>query len=218
MDPLHHWCVTPAEAAAIQEELSRQVIIDDRFKRIEYIAGADVGYYQDSARGAVVVLEYPGLDPVDSVVIQKGVTFPYRTGFLSFREIPVLLDAFNQLKIKPDMVLVDGQGIAHPRRFGIASHLGILLNIPAVGCAKSHLWGAYRAPGFEKGCFAYLRSRSEIIGAALRTRTGVNVIFVSPGHKISISSSIRIVLSCCQKYRLPEPIRLAHRQASGSPY
>lgn len=210
---LHSWDVSKAEAIEIQKKISKNIIKKDGFKQIEHVAGVDIGYKSAQARAAIVVLKFPQLKEVARVVMPGKVNFPYQSGLLSFREIPVLLESWKQLKTRPDIILVDGQGIAHPRRLGLASHLGLFLDIPTIGCAKSRLWGNHREPGYESGCFEYLYDKDEIIGAALRTRSGVKEVFISLGHRISLDSSIKIILSCCKKYRLPEPIRLAHQAA-----
>lgn len=212
--PLHSWNISPAEAIKIQKKISDKVLIKDTFGQINHIAGADIGYKEGKARAAVVVVDYPQLNEKERVTVQGKITFPYISGLLSFREIPTLLKCFQKLKIDPDIILADGQGIAHPRRLGLASHLGLCLDVPTIGCAKSRLWGKYEEPAMEEGSYEYLSVKGDVIGAALRTRTGVKEIFVSPGHRISLDSSIKIVLNCCKKYRVPEPVRLAHQAAS----
>ncbi|MCK4836042.1 MAG: deoxyribonuclease V [Candidatus Aminicenantes bacterium] len=216
MSTLHPWDVSPGEAILIQKRLFREVTHDDGFRKIDYVAGVDIGYKKGEGRAAIVLFRYPQMDLVDGIVVEGEVNFPYITGLLSFREIPLLLNGFEKLKIDPDIILVDGQGIAHPRRLGLASHLGLLLDCPTVGCAKSRLWGKYSEPGKEKGSIEYIYDKDDVIGAAVRTRENVKVVFVSIGHKMSLDSSIRVVLKCCLKYRLPEPARLAHRAASGN--
>jgi deoxyribonuclease V len=211
----HRWDVSPAEAILIQKGLAKKVIFNDGFRKIDCVAGVDIGYKGGNRRAAIVVLGYPRMDLVDCVVVEGRVDFPYITGLLSFREIPLLVEAFKKLKTKPDIILADGQGIAHPRRLGLASHLGLVLDSPVIGCAKSRLWGTFQEPGNEKGSFEYLYDKNEVIGAVVRTRNQVKVVFVSIGHKVSLDSSIRMVLNCCTRFRLPEPTRLAHYAASG---
>ncbi|MFH0846842.1 MAG: deoxyribonuclease V, partial [Chloroflexota bacterium] len=164
---------------------------------------------------AVVVLSYPELKPVETVLFRGEINFPYVPGFLSFREAPLVLKAFERLTKSPDLVMVDGQGLAHPRRLGIASHLGLLLNLPTIGCAKSWLCGEYEVPPESAGSFTPLLDRGEVIGTVLRSRTGVKPLFVSVGHKIKLESATRWVLRCCCGLRLPEPTRLAHLAAGG---
>ena len=212
---LHSWDVTSEEARQFQNELRSQVIQTDRFGRINTVAGVDIGLKKDTALASVVVLSFPELQVVESVVTESPVRFPYIPGLLSFREIPPLLTAFAELQTEPDLVIVDGQGIAHPRRFGLASHLGLILDKPTIGCAKSRLWGRYEEPDSEQGAYTYLTDKEEVIGAAVRTRANVRVVYVSIGHRISLDSARMWVLACCQGYRLPETTRYAHNAASG---
>ena len=212
---LHSWDVTPEEARRIQNGLRTQVIRTDRFGRINTVAGVDIGLKKDIARASVVVLSFPELQVVDSVVTESPVRFPYIPGLLSFREIPPLLTAFTQLQTEPDLVIVDGQGIAHPRRFGLASHLGLVLDKPTIGCAKSRLCGRYEEPESEQGSHTYLMDKGEVIGAVVRTRKNVQVVYISIGHRISLDSARTLTLACCRGYRLPEPTRYAHNAASG---
>jgi len=213
----HDWALTFQEAVALQKRLSDQVIDQDRFGRINCVAGVDVGFVNNGskARAAVVVLEYPGLQVLDQAMAECPVTFPYRPGLLSFREIPVVLEAFKKLGAIPDLILCDGQGIAHPRRFGLACHLGVLLDIPTIGVAKSRLTGQHSAVPVKKGAWVALYDRDVRIGAVLRTRTNVSPLYISVGHRISLESAIDYVLSCVTKYRLPETTRAAHKLASG---
>ena len=212
---LHSWDVTPEEARQLQNELRTQVIQTDQFGTINTVAGVDIGLKKDTAIASAVVLSFPQLQVVDSVVTASPVRFPYIPGLLSFREIPPLLTAFDQLQTVPDLVIVDGQGIAHPRRFGLASHLGLILDKPTIGCAKSRLWGRYSEPDSEHGAYTYLTDKGEVIGAAVRTRTNVRVVYVSIGHRISLDSARMWTLACCRGYRLPETTRHAHNAASG---
>lgn len=212
---LHSWHVTTDEARQLQEKLRNQVIQKDRFAEIRTVAGVDLGIKNDISLASVVVLNYPNLQIVDGVVAESRVNFPYIPGYLSFREIPPLLVAFARLKTEPDLIIVDGQGIAHPRRFGLACHLGLILDIPTIGCAKSRLCGEYIEPEKEKGSFSHIFDKDEIIGVALRTRTNVNVVYVSIGHRISLDSARMITMTCCPKYRLPETTRYAHKAAAG---
>jgi deoxyribonuclease V len=168
------------------------------------------------ARGAVVVLSYPELSLVEMKTVQGKLDFPYVPGLLSFRESPLILSACEQLVTTPDLILVDGQGIAHPRRIGLASHLGLLLDTPTIGCAKSLLCGKHEIPGGDVGSYAMILEGDETLGAALRTRTMVKPVYVSTGHRISLQSAIHWVLECCRGYRLPEPTRIAHLAAGGN--
>lgn len=212
---LHSWNVTPAEAKHLQNKLRTQVIRTDQFGTIKTVAGVDIGLRKNSALASVIVLNFPDLQVVDGVVAESRVSFPYIPGFLSFREIPPLLMAFARLQTEPDLVIVDGQGIAHPRRFGLASHLGLILDKPTIGCAKSRLCGEYTEPDKEKGSYTNLLDKDEVIGVALRTRTNVSVVYVSIGHRISLDSARILTMECCRRYRLPETTRYAHKAASG---
>lgn len=212
---LHPWNVTPSEAREIQKRIAEAVSTADDFTKIERVAGVDVGYKNNRARAAIVVFGYPELDILDYEVLEGEIGFPYVPGLLSFREIPHLLQVLEKLKTDPDLVIADGQGIAHPLRLGVASHLGILAGIPTIGCAKSRLIGTYQEPGEEKGSFTYLYDNDNIIGAVVRTRAKVSPVYVSCGHKISLETAVEYVLTCTTKFRLPEPIRAAHRMTRG---
>ncbi len=212
---LHPWDLTPKEARQLQNDLRTRVLKIDQFQDIKTVAGVDIGLKKDKALAAVIVLNLTDLQIIDGVVAESRITFPYIPGLLSFREIPPLLVAFSHLQTKPDLVIVDGQGLAHPRRFGLASHLGLILNIPTVGCAKSRLCGEYTQPEKQKGSYTHITDKNEIIGVALRTRTDVSVVYVSIGHKISLDSARKLTLACCDKYRLPETTRYAHKAATG---
>lgn len=200
----------------MQQRLREQVIIDDRFDRVRHVAGIDVGLEAGHtlARAAVVVLSFPELEILESRIARQVLRFPYIPGLLSFREIPVILAAMEQLQTMPDLLLCDGQGIAHPRRFGIASHLGVLLDIPALGVGKSRLVGAHGAPPDQRGAWVPLRDKGEIVGAVLRTRRGVKPVYISPGHRISLPTAVYYALACTTRYRLPETTRAAHHLAS----
>lgn len=212
---LHPWNVTPKEARQLQNELRTRVLQIDQFQDIKTVAGVDIGLKQDKALAAVVVLNLADLQIIDGVVAESRITFPYVPGLLSFREIPPLLLAFAHLQTIPDIVIVDGQGLAHPRRFGLASHLGLILDLPTIGCAKSRLCGEYTQPNAQKGAYTHIVDNNEIIGVALRTRTNVSVVYVSIGHKISLRSARKLTLACCPTYRLPETTRYAHKAATG---
>ncbi len=213
----HRWDVSPEEAVVIQQQLRKRVVTEDDFAPLEYVAGVDIGFEQDGTitRAAIAVLRLADLELHDYALARKPTTFPYIPGFLSFREIPAALDALAQLKAPPDILLCDGQGIAHPRRLGIASHLGVLTNIPSVGVAKSLLVGRFGPLSDERGAWEPMHDRGEVIGAALRTRAGTKPLYISSGHRISLQSAIDLVMRCTTRYRLPETTRWAHRLASG---
>lgn len=214
---LHEWQASTSEAIALQKQLALQVSQDEASDAFRYIAGVDVSTsrWHEEGTAAVVILNYPALEILEEKRVRGRITFPYVPGLLSFREAPLILEAFEQLDITPDLVLVDGQGIAHPRRFGIAAHLGLFLDVPTIGCAKSRLCGAYEEPGTEAGNSTDLLDDGEVIGKVVRTRKGTKPVYVSVGHKISLRQAVRWVLMCCRGFRLPEPTRLAHQAAGG---
>ena len=216
----HRWDVTPQKAVQIQRDLASRVIERDQVGDVQLVAGVDVGLEgagNQIARAAIVVLNFPALEPVDYAIARAPVQFPYIPGLLSFREVPIVLRALKQLKTIPDVVLVDGHGRAHPRRIGIASHLGVLLDMPTIGCAKSILCGNADAPAEQVGAWSPLMDGVERIGAVVRTRVGTKPIYVSIGHRVGLERAIDIVLKCCTRYRLPETTRYAHRVADGAP-
>ncbi|MFC1828689.1 deoxyribonuclease V [Thermodesulfobacteriota bacterium] len=208
---LHSWKLSYQEAAGLQKKLAAQVIREDRLETVNTIAGIDVSVKNDLARAAVVVLNYPDLETIDAVTATRRADFPYIPGLLSFREGPVILDALEKLSIIPNLLIFDGQGIAHPRRLGIACHIGLLVDIPAIGCAKTRLCGQYQEPSLERGSHTPLLDGEEIVGTVLRTRSRVKPVFVSIGHRVDLSASINYTLSCCKGFRLPETTRRAHR-------
>lgn len=214
-ESLHEWNLTPAQAIALQKELARRIIREDHLGEVHTIAGVDMAINEQNgmARAAVVLLSFPALEILEQHVYEEPVRMEYIPGLLSFREIPAIIGAFDQLKQRPGLVMVDGQGIAHPRRLGIAAHLGLWLDLPTIGCAKSILRGHYDEAklGEEAGSWLPLVDRGETIGAAVRTRARVKPMIISPGHRISLESSIRYVLECARGYRLPEPTRLADK-------
>lgn len=214
---MHEFTLSLNEARQVQMSLAKSVSQEDMPGEVRFIAGVDVSAERASrkATAAAVVLSYPEMKLVETVLFQGELNFPYIPGFLSFREAPLVLNAFERLTKSPDLVIVDGQGLAHPRRLGIASHLGLLLNVPTIGCAKSRLCGEYEIPDETAGSFTRLFDGGEVIGAVLRSRTGVKPLFVSVGHKVSLDSAIGWVLRCCRGLRLPEPTRLAHLAAGG---
>jgi len=212
---LHSWQVTTHEAIDIQRTLAAQVSTKSEIASPRLVAGVDISSPDADgiASGAVFVVSYPELTQVEVQVAQWKVDFPYVPGLLSFREAPLILAAFQQLSSTPNLILVDGQGIAHPRRLGLACHLGLFLNIPTIGCAKSRLFGKHTPVTKIKGSFAELRDGNEIIGAALCTKNGTNPIYVSIGHKVDLPCAIDWALRCCNGYKNPEPLRKAHLAA-----
>lgn len=213
----HEWPVRVDRAREIQNELRDHVVRGDAFGRITRVAGVDIGIDRksDRARAAAAVLSFPGCEVLDHVVVKRRISFPYVPGYLSFREVPPIMAALEKLTVSPDLIICDGQGIAHPRRFGLACHLGVLMDLPTIGAAKSRLIGTHAEPGRDKGQWCELKDKDEIIGAVVRTRTGVRPLFVSIGHRVGLPAAVRIVLQCCTRYRLPETTRAAHRLASG---
>ncbi len=213
----HAWPSTLEEAIIIQEKLRYQVITEDKLQEpVQYVAGVDMGFEADGtiSRAAVAVLSFPDLQVIETSLAHRPTTFPYIPGFLSFREIPAVLDALEKIKITPDIILCDGQGIAHPRRLGIASHLGLLIDMPTIGVAKSLLVGKHEELAETKGSQQPLIYKGETIGAVLRSRTGVKPLYISNGHRISLPTAINYVLRCTPKYRLPETTRIADKLAS----
>lgn len=211
------WPQSAAEAIDLQRRLSPQVLTqDDLPGSITTVAGVDAGFEDQGqiTRAAVVVLKFPELVPIDEALVRCPTTFPYIPGLLSFREVPAVLSALAELQMEPDVILCDGQGTAHPRRLGIASHLGLLTGIPTIGVAKSRLVGTHAEVPAEKGRWVPLMDKSERIGAVLRSRTNTKPLFISPGHRISLETAIDLVLQCTPKYRLPETTRYADRLAS----
>jgi deoxyribonuclease V len=214
---LHDWPATPAAAIALQQKLRERVITADDHSVVRLVAGLDAGFenHDTVVRAAVAVLSFPDLRMADQAVARRPVDFPYVPGLLSFREIPALLDALARLGVQPDLLLCDGQGRAHPRRFGLACHLGVLTDIPSIGVAKSLLTGRHAPLPRQRGAWRPLLDRGELVGAALRTRTGVAPVYVSIGHRVSLETAIRYVLACTPAWRLPATTRAAHRLASG---
>lgn len=213
----HSWDLSPEAAIALQQALRNQIVLTDQFAPIRHVAGVDVGFEAEGTvtRAAVAVLTLNELQLVDRAIARRPTSFPYIPGLLSFREVPAVLDALEKLAILPDLLLCDGQGIAHPRRFGIACHIGLLTNLPAIGVAKSLLVGKHAELADERGSRQPLIHKNEVIGVALRTRPKTKPLFISPGHRISMESAIAYTLRCTTKYRLPETTRHAHKLASG---
>jgi deoxyribonuclease V len=215
---LHDWDVSTKQAIEIQKKLATQVDSSDSIENPHLIAGVDVSGANEEGitRAAIVMLDYPDLNAIDTVTIEAKATFPYIPGLLSFREMPILIKAFEKLNAAPNLVLVDGQGIAHPRRLGLASHLGLFLDIPTIGCAKSRLTGTHTELPDEAQTWTELFDGDEVVGAVVKTKVKTNPLYISIGHRISLPKAIHWTLQCCKKYRLPEPTRLAHQAASNN--
>ncbi|MDE0391604.1 MAG: deoxyribonuclease V [Rhodospirillales bacterium] len=221
--PLHAWDLSPAEAIALQKRLAGDVVRRDRFgpggrRAIRRVAGVDAAFGDGgrTIRAAAVMLSYPELAPTDRALIERPTAFPYVPGLLSFREVPALLEALGKLSAAPDLILCDGHGYAHPRRFGLACHLGLWLETPAIGVAKSRLTGSHDEPGPARGDAVWLLAGKgekplERLGTVLRTRERVKPVYVSAGHRISLKTAVALTLACTTRYRLPEPTRLADR-------
>lgn len=207
----HSWQVTPKEAIAIQRDLAGKVRAEPLSGPVNTIAGVDVSIRGDRFQTAIVVVTLPDLRVIDKVVWRGDVPFPYIPGLLSFREMPAILPALEQLSVVPDVFMTDSQGIAHPRRFGLACHLGVMLDRPAFGVAKTRLTGQFGKLSTEKGGAAPLEDKGRIIGKVLRTRTNIKPVYVSIGHRITLGDAVRLTMACCPRYKIPEPTRLAHR-------
>ena len=235
INQLHSWEVTPAEAIAVQKRLRDQVRLQPLPDKIELVGGADISFnkYSDVVYAGIIILRLPQLSLESTAGVVTKTRFPYIPGLLSFREVPALLEAWEKLSLQPDLLVLDGQGIAHPRRLGIASHIGLLLNLPTIGCAKSLLTGRYEEPDEKAGSYSLLIDKGETVGAALRTKDRVNPVYVSPGHLADLPSALSLMMRCVKgftasnpsaslfeeaaqpaiaksKYRIPEPTRLAH--------
>lgn len=212
----HPWRVSPAYARLIQNEFAEEVERSDRLGILRRVGGVDIGFEAggDITRAALVILAFPELTLVERVIVRRPTRFPYVPGLLSFREIPALLEALDRVRTEPDLILCDGQGVAHPRRFGLASHLGVLTDRPTIGVAKQRLIGRFQPPPQQRGAWTPLLDKDEIIGAALRSRVGTQPLFVSVGHRVSLETAIRLVMACTTRFRLPETTRLAHHFAS----
>lgn len=207
---LHSWDVTAEEAVEIQKQLGSLIRLTP-LAYVRYVAGVDLAFPdKESGVAAIVVMDITTMRVIEQVVAHEKVTFPYVPGLLAFREGPVFLKAWQQLKVPPDVVMFDGQGIAHPRKLGIASHMGLFIDLPTVGVAKSHLYGSFIEPPNVQGSYTFLYDKNEVIGAVVRTKVGNKPLFVSPGHKCDVLSALKLTLRCCVGHRLPEPTRLAH--------
>jgi deoxyribonuclease V len=211
----HPWDLSPEEAQALQQQLRGRVRLEPPEGPLRVVGGVDVSVRGDVARAAAVRFSYPDLHPLEAATAEMPVTFPYVPGLLTFREGPAVLNAMARLEGQADVWLFDAHGLAHPRRMGLATHIGILLDCPAIGCAKSRLWGQHGEVPAEEGGWVALEDGEEVIGAVVRTRAGVRPIYVSVGHRMTLERAIEIALGCCTRYRLPEPVRWAHRVAGG---
>jgi deoxyribonuclease V len=211
-DDLHDWVIEPREAVALQRSLHSRLQLAPLTTRPETIAGGDISFnlYSSTVYAGFIVLSLPSLEIIEQVGAVSEVHFPYVPGLLSFREIPPLLEAWKQLNVEPDVVMIDGHGIAHPRRFGIASHFGLVVDRPTIGCGKSVLVGTFDMPQPQRGDWTEMRHHGEVIGAAVRTKNKVQPVYISPGNLIDLDGAIELTLNCCTSYRLPEPTRRAH--------
>jgi deoxyribonuclease V len=214
----HSWQNDFTQAKIIQEKLAQQIIISKLPSPLKKIAGFDVSYLpeKNTLIGGMVILSYPALEVMSLKVRTRPITFPYVPGFLSFREAPVILDLFGAETGDVDVFLFDGQGVAHPRGLGIAAHVGVLVDKPSVGCAKKKLVGEYDPPSNWRGASSDLVYKGNVVGKVLRTRTGIKPVFVSIGHRTNLRQSVELIISCCRKYRIPEPLRLAHQLVTTS--
>ena len=217
----HDWNLTPQEAIALQQRLRQELVTVDRFGAdiVQTVAGIEVGFEDEgtTTRAAISILKFPELTLVEQSVARLPTSFPYVPGLLSFREVPAVLEALANLTVLPDLLLCDGQGTAHPRRFGIACHIGLLTNRPAIGVGKSRLVGTHSDVPNERGAWVPLMHQGETIGAVLRTRSGTKPLYISPGHRVSLETAVDYVMRCTTKYRLPETTRYAHKLASQIP-
>jgi deoxyribonuclease V len=213
MKPLHSWNVSKEEAIQIQEALKGRIILKKTPSKVKSMGGGDVAYSKNGNRlfGVIVVLSFPGMEILDMAKTDGRTPFPYIPTLLSFREGPILIKTFQKLKIKPDVMMYDGQGIAHPRGMGLASHLGLWLDLPSIGCAKTPLLDGFISPGPLRGSYEGIRREGKKVGAVLRTKDKVNPLFVSPGHRIDLKTSIQLILESCRGFRIPEPLRKAHQ-------
>jgi deoxyribonuclease V len=213
MKLFHSWNVSIQQAIRIQEVLKDRIILKKTFSKVRTIGAGDVAYpkSEDFLLGAIVVLSFPDMKILDMATANGKIPFPYIPGLLSFREGPILIKTFQRLKLKPDVMIYDGQGIAHPRGMGLASHMGLWLNIPSIGCAKTPLLNEFISLGISKSSFQWIRKEGKNVGAVLRTKENVKPLFVSPGHRIDLLTSIQIILESCKGFRFPEPLRKAHQ-------
>ena len=215
MNPLHSWNVSVAEAIHIQEALKDRILLKNTFSEIRTVGGGDVAYSKKGnlLMGAMVVLSFPEMELLDTATAKGKVSFPYIPGLFSFREGPILIKTFQNLKLKPELIIYGGQGVAHPRGMGLASHMGLWLDLPSIGCAKTPLLSEFISPGPLKGSFEWIRREGKKVGVVLRTKENVKPLFISPGHRIDIPTSNRLILQSCKGFRFPEPLREAHQLA-----
>lgn len=213
MNPLHPWKVNKDEAIQIQEDLRNRIILEKTFTEIRSIGGADVAYSKDGnfLFSAIVVLSFPRMELLEMATAHGEIPFPYIPGLLAFREAPILIETFKKLRVKPEVMIYDAQGIAHPRGIGLASHMGLWLDLPSIGCTKTPLLNDFIWPRPSKGSYESIRREGKEVGAVLRTKDNVKPIFISPGHRINLQTSIQIILATCSKFRIPEPLRRAHQ-------
>jgi deoxyribonuclease V len=219
MESLHPWTLDPAQAVQLQGELRKRIVLQWEGRPVNTVAGIDMSLTDEKAHAAIVVLRIPGLTPMEGVTADAPLNFPYVPGLLSFREGPAILAAWDKLQHMPDLVMIDGQGIAHPRGIGIASHMGLWLQRPTIGVGKSKLFGTFAAPGPDAGAVTDLidPKTKGVIGAVLRSKVRSNPLFISPGHLIDVPHAVDFVMQCLRGYRLPEPTRRAHNFAAGQP-
>lgn len=218
LETLHAWDLEPREAARVQAELRQRLLLTWDHREVRTVGGVDIALTGDRARAAIVVLSYPDLTPVEGVTAEAPLVFPYIPGLLAYREGPAFLAAWEQLRHEPDLLMFDGQGIAHPRGMGIAAHLGVWLDRPTIGVAKSRLYGKHSEPGPNPGDYAELyhqQQSDQVIGAVLRTKIKVKALYISPGHRMDVPTAVQFVMNCTAGYRLPETTRWAHRVAGG---
>ena len=213
MKPLHAWNVSLEEAIQIQETFKDQIILDKTFSKVRTIGGGDAAYSKDGKFlfAAIVVLSFPEMEIIDTAMADGKALFPYIPGLLSFREGPILIKAFQKLRWKPDVMIYDGQGMAHPREMGLASHMGLWFNLPSIGCAKTPLSGEFILPGPLRGSFEWIRREGKKLGAVVRTRDNIKPLFISPGHRVDFSTSNQLIVESCKGFRFPEPLRKAHQ-------
>lgn len=210
---LHSWAVSPRKAVQLQHELASRIIATGRIIRPRFYAGADAAFIKDRQLciAGVVLLDAADGAVIEQHVVTAPLTFPYVPGLLSFREAPAVIAAIQKLEHEPDVLMIDGQGLAHPRRFGIASHVGLWLDVPTIGCAKSRLTGTHREPGPRRGASVRLLDEHEVIGRVVRSQTGIRPLYISVGHRVSLPQAVELTLRACTRYRMPEPTRLADR-------
>ncbi len=209
----HSWSLSPHDAVALQRELAGMLVKENRVGKVRTVAGLDASYKDGQAVAVAVLFSFPQLEQLEHVRLKRKIAFPYIPGLLSFREAPGVIEAVDRLNRKPDLLLIDAHGYSHPRRFGLASHVGVYLDVPSIGVAKTVLVGAFDEPAEEQGAVSWLRHKDEIVGAVVRTRAQVRPIFVSIGHRVNLDTAVKFTLACCRGYRLPEPTRWADRLA-----